>query len=69
MFLHPMGYAAHVVHSGACGPRNIGVQFFMLGWDRCGFHKKRVATLYTKLVFFYPVGSAGQLVHSRASRP
>jgi hypothetical protein len=52
VFLHPVGYAGHVVHSGASGPRNINALFFMLGWDWCGFHKKHVGTHYAELVFF-----------------
>jgi hypothetical protein len=46
-----VGYASHVVHYGAFGARNNNVRFFMLVWDRYEFHKKRVETHYSKLVF------------------
>jgi hypothetical protein len=41
----------------------------MVGWDWCGFHKKRIGTHSAELVFSHPVGSAGRLVHSRVSGP
>jgi hypothetical protein len=40
---------------------------FMLVWNRCGFDKKRVGTRYAKLLFLRLLGSAGHVVHSRAS--
>jgi hypothetical protein len=52
LFLHPVGYAGHVVQSGGSGERIIDVLFFMLGWDRYGFDKKRFGTRYAKLLFF-----------------
>jgi hypothetical protein len=34
VFLRLVGYAGHVVHSGASGVRNINTLFFMPVWDR-----------------------------------
>jgi hypothetical protein len=67
MFLHPVGSASHVVHSGASEVRNIDTLFFMLGWDRFRFNKNRVGTHYAELVFLYPVGVAAHVVHSVSS--
>jgi hypothetical protein len=68
MFSHPVGYVAHVVHSGASGARNVTALYFILGWDLYGFDKKRFGTRYAELVFLHLVGSAGHVVHSGASR-
>jgi hypothetical protein len=67
VFLHPVGYAGHVVHSSSSGARNVDALFFSLRCDRYGLHKKHIGTRYTELVFFHPVGSASHVVHSGAS--
>jgi hypothetical protein len=67
VFLHTTRSAGHIVHSSASEVQNINVLFFMAGWARCGFHKKRVGAQYAKLVFLTPMGSAGQLVLSQSS--
>jgi hypothetical protein len=53
--LHQVGFAGHVVPSGASGPRNVDALFFMQGWDRYGFDKKHPESHYTELVFLHPV--------------
>jgi hypothetical protein len=40
----------------------------MLGWDKYGFDKKHVGTCYIEHVFFHSAGTAGDIVHSGASR-
>jgi hypothetical protein len=53
--LQPMGSVSYVVNFGMSGARNVDALFFVLRWDRYGFHKKHVGTRYTELVFLHPV--------------
>jgi hypothetical protein len=43
-FFHPVGFVGHVVHCGASSVQNSDALFFLLGWNRYGFHKKRAGT-------------------------
>jgi hypothetical protein len=52
---------------GVSGARKVEALFFLLEWDRYGFHKKRAGSRYAKLVFLHPVGCVGHVVHSGAS--
>jgi hypothetical protein len=69
VFLHPVKFVGHIVHSGTSGEQNIDTLFFLIASARCGFHKKSVGTCYTKLVFLHLVGSVGHIVHSSAFEP
>jgi hypothetical protein len=63
MFLDPVGYAGHVVHSDAYEARNVDALLFMLGWVVYGFYKMRDGTPYAKLVSLHLMGYASHIVH------
>jgi hypothetical protein len=65
--LCPVGPAGHIVHSSASRARIVEAQFFILGWDRYGFHKKCAGTCSIELMFLPPVRSASHIVQSGAS--
>jgi hypothetical protein len=43
--------------------RNVIAEFFIIGWDRYGFDKKRTGTLYSEPMFLHLVGSVGHQVY------
>jgi hypothetical protein len=67
VFLHLVGFVCHVVYSGAFEARNIDTLFFILRWDRYGFHKKRAGTYYAEHVLLHLVRSVCHVVQSGAS--
>jgi hypothetical protein len=62
-----MGSVGHILHSYVSGMRKVEALISMLGLEGYRFYKKRDGTCSAKLVFFHPVGSAGQVVDSSAS--
>jgi hypothetical protein len=67
VFLHPVRYKGHISRSGSSGAENVDALFFMLGWARCGPHKKCTGTHYVELVFLHLGGPVGRVVHCGAS--
>jgi hypothetical protein len=57
------------VHPGAYGARSVDTLFFMLGWIRCGFHKKRVRNMLRCTCVFAFDRICGHLLPSGASGP
>jgi hypothetical protein len=55
------------VHSTVSRARIVDAQFFMLGWNWYGSHKKCTEAHYAKLVFLHPLGSTGHEMHSGVS--
>jgi hypothetical protein len=56
VFLHPVGSAGHILHSGVLEAQK-GGHFFTLGLDRYRFRKKSDGRCYIEHVFLHPVGS------------
>jgi hypothetical protein len=67
VFLHPMGSAGHVVHSGESGRKMSMHYFSCTGGTSMDLTKKRTRTRYAKLVFLHLVVSVGHVVCSCAS--
>jgi hypothetical protein len=51
VFVHPVGSAGHVVHSGVSGVRNIDVLFFMLTRAPMLIPQRCAGTRYAEHVF------------------
>jgi hypothetical protein len=68
VFLHPVGFVAHVACSGAAGMQNVVAPYFMLMCTRCLSHEKHTRTHYTELLFLHTLQSTGHIVNSNAFR-
>jgi hypothetical protein len=64
--LHPVGFVGHVVIPvrPGCGT---SMHYFILQWNRYGFHETCAGTRYAKHVLLHPVEYAGHVVHFTAS--
>jgi hypothetical protein len=51
MFLRPVGYAGHIVHSDASEVQNVDVIFFMLVWSSTGSTKSAPGHVTSNLCF------------------
>jgi hypothetical protein len=58
VFLHLMGYAGHIMHSGGSGCKT-SMHYFHAWVGQCGFPKKGTGTRYAKLVIFKNSGNCG----------
>jgi hypothetical protein len=68
VFLHSVGYAGHIVHSGVFEGETAMHYFSCSGWDQYGFDKKCTGTRYAKMCFLHLEGHVGHVGHSDASR-
>jgi hypothetical protein len=55
VFLYPIQYAGHTVHSGVSGAGNVDALFFKLRWNLYRFDRKRAGARYAELIFLHPV--------------
>jgi hypothetical protein len=51
VFSYPVGSAGHIVHCCVFGVRNVDALFFLLRWDRYGFHKNASRYLAPNMCF------------------
>jgi hypothetical protein len=63
VFLHPVGFAGHVVQSSASG-RKTSMHYFSCPG---GFYKTRAGTRYAERMVLHSVGATGHVVHFAAS--